>query len=90
MAAADKPATPRLSLVNEPLMLSAGLPARSIREADQLEWLRNFQMAAVPVADGTANLLFSPPASPRRPEIHPLGLKAQAEAAEMTAFRYSK
>jgi len=97
VAAADRVDAPRLTLVGEPLVLSASRQvngpgsAASTRPAeDQLEWLRNFQVATVPVADAGITLEFNQSAAPRRPEARQLGLKAQAEAAEMTAFRYAK
>jgi anti-sigma factor RsiW len=94
LVAATNPAAPRLTLVGESLALSGGLqvggnsPVRS--PSDQLEWLRNFQVATVPVAGGTSTLRFDHSAQPQRPEARQLGLKAQAEAAEMTAFRFAK
>ncbi len=94
VAASDKPAAPRLTLVGESLALSSGLQAgggmQPRTSADQLEWLRNFQVATVPVAGGAATLHFNHSASPQSSEVRQLGLKAQAEAAEMTAFRFAK
>lgn len=97
VAAADRVDAPRLTLVGEPLVLSAGRQvhgagsAASARPAeDQLDWLRNFQVATVPVAENGGALEFNHSTAPRRPEARQLGLKAQAEAAEMTAFRYAK
>lgn len=94
LAAATSPAAPRLQLSGESLALSGGLqvgvgaPVRSA--ADQWDWLRNFQVATVPHAGGGAMLHFNHNAHPQRPEVRQLGLKAQAEAAEMTAFRFAK
>ena len=98
MVAAASDTTPaRLLLTGESLGLSGGLrmrsndnPPNSLPAGDSLQWLRNFQMAGVPVTDASATLHFNHSTVPVRAEARQLGLKAQAEAAEMTAFRFSK
>lgn len=98
LVAASAEATPaRLTLTGEPLGLSGGLRMRSqdngtgsTRSGDQLEWLRNFQVAGVSAPEQAGTLHFNHSTVPVRAEVRQLGLKAQADAAEMTAFRFSK
>lgn len=98
LVAASAEVTPaRLALTGETLGLSGGLRMRSqdngtvsARPGDQLEWLRNFQMAGVTSQEQAATLHFNHSTVPVRAEARQLGLKAQADAAEMTAFRFSK
>ena len=96
-AASAEAAPARLTLTGETLALSGGLRMRShdngtgsARSGDQLEWLRNFQVAGVTAPEQAATLHFNHSAVPVRAEARQLGLKAQADAAEMTAFRFSK
>ena len=95
VAASDHAAPGRLVLTGEPLGLAGGLRLRSTGTAtasigDELDWLRNLQVAASPASEGPAKLHFDHSAGAVRPDGRQLGLKAQAEAAEMTAFRFSK
>lgn len=97
VAASTEVAPARLILTGETLGLSGGLRMRShdngtgsARSGDQLEWLRNFQVAGVTASEHAATLHFNHSTVPVRAEARQLGLKAQAEAAEMTAFRFSK
>lgn len=95
--ASTEVAPARLSLTGEMLGLSGGLRMRSqdigtvsARSGDQLEWLRNFQVAGVIAPEQATTLHFNHSTVPVRAEARQLGLKAQADAAEMTAFRFSK
>ena len=97
MAASTEVAPARLTLTGETLGLSGGLRMRSqdngtvsARSGDQLEWLRNFQVAGVTSPEQAVTLHFNHSTVPVRAEARQLGLKAQADAAEMTAFRFSK
>lgn len=96
-AATAEVAPARLTLTGATLGLSGGLRMRShdngsgsARSGDQLEWLRNFQVAGVTAPEQAATLHFNHSTVPVRAEARQLGLKAQADAAEMTAFRFSK
>jgi len=97
VAASEQTSPARLVLTGEPLGLAGGLRLRSavdasppVRSGDEFDWLRNFRVAGVAEADAAATLHFNHSAQAVRPEARHLGLKAQAEAAEMTAFRFSK
>lgn len=97
VAGSSAVASARLTLTGETLGLSGGLRMRSpdastasIRSGDQLEWLRNFQVAGVASPEQAATFHFNHSTVPVRAEARQLGLKAQADAAEMTAFRFSK
>jgi hypothetical protein len=94
-AASDQASVGQLVLTGETLGLSGGLRLRSSASAtaatgDELDWLRNFAVSALPSTEAAAALHFNHSAGAIRPEVRNLGLKAQAEAAEMTAFRFSR
>lgn len=97
VAAADRISPASLALTGESLGLPRGLrPGGAVetlaaaRASDGLDWLREFQVAGMPNTDSARTLRFDHSTLPIRPEARQLGLKAQADAAEMTAFRFSK
>lgn len=102
VAVGNAPTAPngiRVSLMNEPLVLSSShmvapldrAVAGASAEMDQLAWMRNFQLVAVRQPSEIDHLRFGTTPANLRPDARRLGTKADADGTvEMTSFRFVK
>lgn len=96
-APTDLGGSARMTLIGDSLVLSGVKQPEAVfvstarHEADQLAWVRDFQLVSLQERNQLDQLRFESAPPTLRPEGRPLGGRAPAEpAVEMTAFRFKK